>query len=33
VQVMTWLVPAGSVRFDDVRLPRSMAEALGDPPP
>ena len=32
VQVMTWLVPAGSVRFDDVRLPRSMAEALGEPP-
>jgi uncharacterized protein YciI len=32
VQVMTWLVPAGSVRFDDVRLPRSMAEALGEQP-
>jgi hypothetical protein len=33
VQIMTWLVPAGSVQFDDVRLPRSMAEALGEQPP
>ena len=27
VQVMTWMVPAGNVRFDAVRHPRSMAEA------
>jgi uncharacterized protein YciI len=33
VEVMTWMVPAGSVRFDDVRLPRSVAEALGEQAP
>jgi len=33
VEVMTWMVPAGSVRFDDVRLPRSMAEALDEQAP
>jgi uncharacterized protein YciI len=27
VQVMTWMVPAGNVRFEDVPAPRSMAEA------
>jgi uncharacterized protein YciI len=27
VEVMTWLAPAESVRFESVRLPRSMAEA------
>jgi uncharacterized protein YciI len=30
VQVMTWMVPAGNVRFEDVPAPRSMAEAAGD---
>lgn len=30
VEVMTWLVPAGSVRFEKVRAPRSMAEANED---
>ena len=29
VEVMTWLVPAGSVRFEPVPAPRSMAEAAG----
>jgi uncharacterized protein len=28
--VMTWMVPAGNVRFENVRAPRSMAEAAGD---
>jgi uncharacterized protein len=27
VEVMTWMVPAGNVRFDDVAVPRSIAEA------
>jgi uncharacterized protein YciI len=27
VQVMTWMVPAGNIRFEDVPAPRSMAEA------
>jgi hypothetical protein len=27
LQVMTWMVPAGSVRFDNVQAPRSSAEA------
>jgi hypothetical protein len=27
VEVVTWLVPAGSVHFERVRAPRSMAEA------
>lgn len=26
VQVMTWMVPAGNVHFENVRAPRSMAE-------
>jgi uncharacterized protein len=26
-QVMTWMVPAGNVRFEDVPHPRSAAEA------
>jgi uncharacterized protein len=26
VQVMTWMVPAGNVRFENVPAPRSMAE-------
>jgi uncharacterized protein YciI len=30
VQVMTWLVPAGNLRFADVPAPRSMAEAEPD---
>jgi uncharacterized protein len=27
VEVMTWMVPAGNVRFEDVAAPRSTAEA------
>jgi uncharacterized protein len=30
VEVMTWMVPAGNIRFEDVAAPRSMAEAEGD---
>ena len=30
VQVMTWLVPAGNVRFEHVQPPRSAAEAEAD---
>ena len=30
VEVMTWMVPAGNVRFESVRAPRSVAEAAGD---
>ena len=30
VQVMTWMVPAGNVQFEDVPAPRSMAEAAAD---
>jgi uncharacterized protein YciI len=30
VQVMTWMVPAGNIRFADVPAPRSMAEAAAD---
>ena len=30
VQVMTWMVPAGNIRFEDVPVPRSVAEATGD---
>jgi uncharacterized protein len=30
VQVMTWMVPAGNVRFDNVPAPRSMAEVAED---
>jgi uncharacterized protein len=30
VQVMTWMVPAGNIRFQDVPAPRSMAEAAED---
>ena len=30
VQVMTWMVPAGNIRFEDVPAPRSMAEAAAD---
>ena len=29
VQVMTWMVPAGNVRFENVPAPRSTAEASG----
>jgi len=29
VQVSTWMVPAGQVRFERVRVPRSIADALG----
>jgi uncharacterized protein len=30
VEVMTWMVPAGNVRFENVRAPRSMAEAADE---
>jgi hypothetical protein len=30
VEVMTWMVPAGNVRFENVPAPRSMAEAAED---
>jgi uncharacterized protein len=30
VQVMTWMVPAGNVRFEDAPAPRSLAEAEDD---
>ena len=30
VEVMTWMVPAGNVRFEDVAAPRSTAEADAD---
>ena len=30
VQVMTWMVPAGNVRFENVPAPRSIAEAAED---
>ena len=30
VEVMTWMVPAGNVRFESVPAPRSMAEASED---
>jgi uncharacterized protein len=30
VEVMTWMVPAGNIRFEHVRAPRSMAEAAED---
>jgi uncharacterized protein len=30
VQVMTWMVPAGNVHFEQVRAPRSLAEAAAD---
>ena len=30
VEVMTWLVPAGNVRFEDVAAPGSMDEAVED---
>jgi hypothetical protein len=30
VEVMTWMVPAGNVHFENVRAPRSMAEAAED---
>ena len=30
VQVMTWMVPAGNVRFEHVQHPRSTAEADED---
>lgn len=30
VEVMTWMVPAGNVSFEDVPVPRSMAEAAED---
>lgn len=30
VQVMTWMVPAGNLRFEDAAPPRSMAEAEDD---
>ena len=29
-EVMTWMVPAGNVRFENVPAPRSMAEAAED---
>jgi len=30
IQVMSWLTPAGNLRFEPVRVPRSMADAAGD---
>jgi len=30
IEVMTWMTPAGNVRFEDVPAPRSMAEASED---
>ncbi|HEY7148181.1 MAG TPA: YciI family protein [Gaiellaceae bacterium] len=30
VEVMTWMVPAGNVRFEDAPAPRSIAEAHED---
>jgi hypothetical protein len=30
VEVMTWMVPEGNVRFENVPAPRSMAEAAGE---
>jgi hypothetical protein len=30
VEVMTWMVPAGNVRFENVPAPRSIAEAAED---
>jgi uncharacterized protein YciI len=30
VEVMTWMVPAGNVRFEKVSAPRSLAEAAED---
>jgi uncharacterized protein YciI len=30
VQVMTWMVPAGNIRFENVPTPRSMTEVAGD---
>ena len=30
VQVMTWMVPAGNVRFEDVPAPRSLADTAED---
>jgi uncharacterized protein len=30
VEVMTWMVPAGNVRFETVSAPRSLAEAAED---
>jgi uncharacterized protein YciI len=30
VEVMTWMVPAGNLRFEDVPAPRSTAEAAED---
>jgi uncharacterized protein YciI len=30
VEVMTWMVPAGNLRFESVRAPRSVAEAAED---
>ena len=30
VQVMTWMVPAGNIRFEGVTAPRSVAEAAAD---
>ena len=30
VELMTWIVPAGNVRFEHVPAPRSMAEAAED---
>ena len=30
VEVMTWMVPAGNLRFEKVPAPRSLAEAAED---
>jgi uncharacterized protein YciI len=31
IEVATWLVPSGGAAFPGIRLPRSMAEAMGEP--
>jgi uncharacterized protein YciI len=30
VRVLTWMVPAGNVSFNDVRVPHSIADVMGD---
>ena len=30
VQVMTWMMPAGNLLFEKVRVPRSVAEAMSE---
>ena len=30
IEILTWMTPAGNVRFEQVPRPRSTAEAVGD---